>query len=133
MLPRAKFRARNVKAALARGGNLGQMQLGGLAQLALRGPFCHKAQLGQKFLGRARFGHFAGAQQDDLVCKLDDAFLMRDDHNGAAVARGVDVAERLGQAIEAPQVNARLGLVVNGKFGVARQNGGNLNALHFAA
>ncbi len=58
---------------------------------------------------------------------------MRDDHDGAPVACRVDVAERLGQAVEAPQVDARLRLVVDGKLRVARQDGGDLDALHLAA
>ena len=58
---------------------------------------------------------------------------MRDDDDGAPVAGLVDVAERLGEPVEAPQIDAGLGLVVDGQLRVAGQNGGDLDALHLAA
>ena len=68
---------------------------------------------------RARLGHLAVAQKHDLVGQRDDALLVRDDDDGAPVAGLVDVAERLGEAVEAPQVDAGLGLVVDGQLRVA--------------
>ena len=54
-----------------------------------------------------------------------------DDHRGVLAA--VDLFKRLGQAGKAPQVDTGLRLVKDHQRAVARQNGGDLNALDLAA
>ena len=109
------------------------MKLGGLREAADGIAFRHEAELGDELrCGALRF-NLPVLQPDDVVGKLYDAFLMRDDHDRAAVARLVDIAERFGQAVEAPQVDARFGLVVDRKLRVAGEDRGDLDALDLAA
>ena len=77
-------------------------------------------------------GDDAVVHHDDLVGQVDDALLVRDDHQGGLLFV-VELAEGVGEPGEGPQVDAGLRLVEDHEAGVPGQDGGDLDALDLAA
>ena len=74
----------------------------------------------------------AAADHDDLVGELNDALLMGNDDHARRVLT-VELLKGLGQAGEAPQVDAGLGLVEDHQRGMTREQRRDLDALDLAA
>lgn len=77
-------------------------------------------------------GDGAAGDDDYFIRQLDDTLLVGDDNHGG-VTLLMDLFKGLGEAGEAPQVDAGLGLVKDHQLTAAGQDGGNLNALDLAA
>ena len=77
-------------------------------------------------------GDGAAGDDDYFIRQLDDTLLVGDDNHGG-VPLLMDLFKGLGEAGEAPQVDASLGLVKDHQLTAAGQDGGNLNALDLAA
>src|SRR5699024_5614543 len=90
-------------------------------------------QPGQDLVPGALLGHLAGGQDDDLVGDVQNAFLVRDDDDGAVGVLLLHPLKDLDQVLEAPQVDAGLRLVKDGQLLPAGQDGGDLDPLQFAA
>ncbi len=89
-------------------------------------------QLGQNLVLCADGADAAARDDHHLVGNVQDALLVRDDENGALLAL-VHLFEDLDEVLEAPEVNARLGLVEDRELGAAGVDHGDLDALELAA
>ena len=79
-----------------------------------------------------RYANLAVGQHNNAVGNVQNALLVGNDDDGAPRACP-KIAENLNQILEAPQVNAGLRLVKQGKLGPTGHAHGNFNAFHFPA
>ena len=104
-----------------------------LGQRATGNHLARETQLRHDLFGRPLCGHAPTFEQHDAIGKADEALLVRDDDDRVALTSVVNLAERLGQTIEAPQVDACFRLVVDGQLRVAGKHGRDFDALDLTA
>ena len=90
-------------------------------------------QCGQDLLPAAVSGDLSVPQNDDLIRYFQDALLVGDDHDGTVVDLCAHFFEDLDQILEAPEIDACLGLIEDREPGAACQHCGDLDALELAA
>ena len=89
-------------------------------------------QLGEDLLLGALGADAAARDDDDLVSNVQNSLLVGDDEDGAAGAL-VHLLKDFNEILEAPEVDARLGLIKNGKLGATGVDHGDFDALQLAA
>jgi hypothetical protein len=89
-------------------------------------------QFGEYLILFAGIDHFSRYQKDDLIRNFQYPFLMGDDNDrrGHILLHSFENAD---QAVEAPQIDARLRFVKNGERRIFRDKHSKLYSLQFAA
>ena len=83
--------------------------------IAAGGSHRSSGELRQDLFPRSLTGYFSVSQNNDLICDIEDPFLMGNDKDGTVFDLFSQIREDLDQILEAPEVDARFRLVKDGK------------------